>query len=208
MEPLVARLVTGATEKQKLTKTREVSSVRAAVRALADYLRELSFPIDGGKHVKFSVVREMKADPEENAKYPAAAIYPEGNIDYDSDTGSFEQYQAAEFDDGGLYINGDVRTELTVHVWTNEDQHRENALMCLEDACNPVDYMTGFRLEMPFYHGLRADYLLLSVQYEDNDADVQRRYRKLIMRVRVTCPYASMLLLPKLNARAVVDVDQ
>lgn len=202
---LETRLIEDPNEKQKLTKHREVSAVRAGVRGLADYLRGLSFPIDGGKHTKFTIVREMKAEPEENAKYPAAAVFPDGNIDYDADTGTFEQYLAQQFSNGGLYINGDVRTELTVHVWTNEDQHRENALMMLEDASNPVNWMTGFRLEMPYYYNLRADYMLLRVQYEDNDADVQRRYRKLSATFKVVCPYAQYIELPLVNAKPLVD---
>ena len=202
---LKTRLIEEPNDKQALTKYREVSSVRAGVRALADYLRELTFPIDGGKYTKFTIVREMKAEPEENAKYPAASVFPDGNIDYDSDTGSFEQYIAQQFEGGGLYINGDVRTELTVHVWTNEDLHRENALMALEDASNPVNWMTGFRLEMPYYHNIRADFLLLRLQYEDNEGDNQRRYRKMTVTFRVTCPYAQYIALPLVNAKPLVD---
>lgn len=202
---LETRLVTEPNDKQTVTDYREVSSVRAAVRALADYLRGLTFPIDGGRHTKFTIVREMKAEPEEAAKYPAAAVYVDGNIEYDSDTGTFEQYLVKQFPSGGLYINGDVSMELTVHVWTNEDLHRENALMALEDASNPVNWMTGFRLEMPYYHNLRADFLLLRVQYEDSDTDNQRRYRKLSMSIRAKTPYAQFLSLPEVKAKPLVD---
>ncbi|TXH50873.1 MAG: hypothetical protein E6Q97_19555 [Desulfurellales bacterium] len=208
MSDLKARLVEEAGDKLRPTQTREVSSIRGAVRALADYLRTLTFPVDGGQHTRFSVVREMKAEVEQDAKYPAAAVYPDGVIDYDADTGSLEQYQIQQFRDGGLYINGDVRTELSVHVWTDADFTRENILMCLEDAFNPVNWMTGFSLEMPFYYNLRADYLLLRVQYEDAPDDVQRRYRKLMVTVRVTCPCAQHMTLPELRAYAQSRVEE
>jgi len=202
---LKTRLVTEPNDKQAVSDYREVSSVRAAVRALADYLRDVTFPIDGGKHTSFSVVREMKAEPEDKATYPAASVYVDGNIEYDSDTGTFEQYLVKQFPKGGLYINGDVSMELTVHVWTNEDLHRENALMALEDASNPVNWMTGFRLEMPYYHSLRADFLLLRMQYEDSEADNQRRYRKLVMQFQAKTPYARFLSLPEIKAKPLVD---
>lgn len=201
-----ARLVTSANDKQKLTEIREVSAARAPVRALADYIRSLQFPIDGGRNTTFSVVREMKAEPEANASYPAACVFVEG-VDYDTDTQSLEQYQDAQFANGGVYISGDLRAEANVHIWTTEDFHRENALMALEDAANPVDWMAGFRLEMPFYYNLRADYMLLNLQYEDSDADNQRRYRKLLAKVKIVSPYAQFIKLPYLKPRAVVDFE-
>jgi hypothetical protein len=192
------------------TSTRECSAARAVCRALAEYLETLTFPVTGGLQQKFAVVRDLRAEPEDLGKYPGACVFPDGEAQYGTEEGSLQPI----YDESGvlldgtqLFLMGEIREDLQVHVWTNEVEHREYVLMMLEDAMNPVEWMSGFFLDMPHYHNLRASYQLMSMGYEDVDSDNQRRYRKCTLRVQATCPYARVFDLQRIRPRAAVEVD-
>lgn len=189
------------------TRYRKYSASKSPIVALAEYLKTVTFPIDGQTHFKFAAVKAMKADPEDLAEYPSVGIYPEGDIQYGTEDGVLDKQvihdQEGEF---ALLLAGDLRMELTLHVWTNDEGVREQCLTCLEDALNPVEWMFGFMLDMPHYYGQRAEYQLLSVAYEDISADNERRYKKLNARVRATCPYVRGVVLPRFNPKTIVEV--
>lgn len=205
-------LVTERTTRQTLTGVRECSSVRAPIRALAEYLESLEFPVTtGGIHQKLKVVRDRMAQPEELAEYPGASILLEGGAQYGSEDGGLQPMSDPEglLPDGNtIFIVGEVQASLSVRVWTNEDEDREDAIILLEDALNPLDWMSGFWLEMPHYCGLRATFQMMEVGYEDGESDNMRRYRKANFRVKVVSPVARLLKFPGIRPRAVVDVSQ
>lgn len=191
------------------TITRECAASRAACRALAEYLETLTFPVSGGLQQKFAVVRDLRAESEDLAKYPGACVFPDGEAQYGTDEGALHPIydeSGALIDGRQLFLMGELRTDLQVHVWTNEVEHREYALMMLEDAMSPVEWMNGFFLDMPHYHNLRASYQLMSMGYEDVDSDNQRRFRKCTLRVQATCPYARIFDLQRIRPRAAVEV--
>ena len=200
-------LVTEPTIKAAPSRYRKNSAVKSPVISLANYLSEVTFPIDGQKHTKFALVKAMKADPEDLAEYPSIGIYPEGEVQYGAEDGVFDK-QVVHDEEGefALLLAGDLRIDLSLHVWTNDEGVREQALTCLEDALNPVEWMPGFMLEMPHYYGQRAEYQLLTVAYEDIQADNERRYKKLNARVRATCPYVRGVVLPRFNPKTIVEV--
>lgn len=189
---------------------RDCSAAVAPIRALTTYLESLTFPLDGHKRMKFAVVRALKAEPEDLAAYPAAAVFMEGEAQYGMEDGALQPIYdpSGDLDDGSsLFLGGEVRVDLQVHVWTNEIEERENVMMALEDAFTPVEWMSGFLLEMPHYYNLRASYQFRSMSYEDTDADNQRRYRKLGIRIQATCPYARVFTLPRLRPAPAVEVS-
>lgn len=191
------------------TVNRECSAVRASCRALAEYLETLRFPVSGGLAQSFAVVRDLRAEPEDLAKYPGACVFPEGEPQYGTEEGSLHPIydESGTLVDGTqLFLMGEIKADLQVHVWTNEVEHREYVLMMLEDAMAPVEWMSGFFLEMPHYHNLRASYQLMSMGYEDVDSDNQRRYRKCTLRVQACCPYARIFDLARIRPRADVEV--
>lgn len=191
------------------TFTRACAAQRAPARALADYLTTLRFPINPGKHTKFAQVLDLKATPQEISSYPSAAVYPEGECQY----GGGEDHPSLEptlvFQEGprGLFLCGEVRQSLSVDLWTNNDELRESCLAMLEDGLSPVEWMSGFMLEMPHYYGMRADYQLLSMTFPDNDSDNMRGYRKALLRLQTTCPFARVFELPELLPRATGTVE-
>lgn len=192
------------------TAYRECSAARAPIRALTEYLRTLRFPITGGQHGEFAVVRDMPAEPEDYAAYPGACVFPEGAVQYGTEDGGLQPIydESGALEDGSaMMLMGEIKVEIQIHVWTNEVEDRENAIMAIEDALAPVEWMSGFFLEMPHYHNLRASYQIMAMTYEEQDTDVQRRYRKCNFRVQATCPYVRVFTLPRLDPRAGVDVS-
>lgn len=201
-------LVEERTQRCKYTERRDTSAARAPIRALAEYLETITFPDNAGQVIKFKEVRDGKADPEEIAGYPSACVYVEGEVKYGAEDGSLE----VVFDEEGpghdtqLALAGEIQTTLIVHVWTNEDEHREIVLEALEDAFQPVEWMTGFQLDMPHYYGCRAVYQLMSMTFEDQMDDVARRYRKCSAQLMVRSPYARMFNLKPLLPRFDLEV--
>lgn len=189
---------------------RECSAARAPVRALAEYLRTLRFPSTGGQHTEFVVVRDLQAEPEDYAGYPGACVFPEGSVQYGTEDGGLQPIydESGDLEDGSvMMMMGEIKVELQIHIWTNEVEDRESAITAVEDALAPVEWMSGFFLEMPHYHNLRASYQIMAMTYEDPDTDVQRRYRKCNFRVQATCPYVRVFRLPRLDPRAAVEVS-
>lgn len=196
-------------DKQKLTAVRTCSAAKAPIIALAEYLDSLTFPISGGKDIKLRKVLVMKAQPEEKAEYPCACVFPEGPPDYGEQDGVLMPTYSSDGDvDGGaLFGCGEVSVPISVHIWTTEEPHRDNALMMLEDGFNPSHDQLGLILEMPHYHGIRATFVLSRVQYEDTETDNMHRWRKLILSVKSMCPVARVHMLPRLLPRAQVEVS-
>lgn len=188
------------------SRYRKYSAAKSPVVALAEYLASVEFPIDGQKHTKFAIVKAMKADPEDLASYPAIGVYPDGEIQYGGEDGQLDK-QVCHDEEGQftLLLAGDIRTDLAVHLWANDEAIREQGLTCLEDALSPLEWMQGFMLDMPHYYGQRASYQLLTVAYEDVQGDNERRYKKALARVRVTCPYVQSVILPRLNSKGLTE---
>ena len=202
-------LVLDRDTKPLVTLHRECAAVRAPSRALAEYLSTLRFPFNEGKHVKLEEVRDLKAAPPDLASYPSAAVYPEGEGQYggSEDSPSFEPYLLRQDRAGSLFAVGEVRQTIMVDLWTNNDEIREACLAMLEDGLAPVEWMSGFLLEMPHYHGLRSQFQLISMSFPDNDSDNLRGYRKAMVRLQATCPFVRVFTLPELLPRATGTVE-
>ncbi len=73
---------------------------------------------------------------------------------------------------------------------------------------NPANFMTGLRLELPQYFGLRATYEPLDVQYDDDAISAQRRWRKAIMTISANVPVATPVGgIPTMSAQTQVHVQ-
>lgn len=192
--------------KVNCTDIRVTSASRAPVRALAEYLETIRFPEPTGGSDKFLVVKDGKADVEDIADYPAAVVYAEGPVRYGLEDGALEPVDMLDIEGARALMVGEISMTVLVHVWTNEDEHREIVLQALEDAFSPVEWMSGFQLEMPHYYNCRAQYQLSEMVFEDSPDDVQRRYRKLSAQLTVRSPYVRLFSIPKLEPRNRVEV--
>jgi hypothetical protein len=159
---------------------RETDLRTALTRGLKEYLEQLSIDWIDGRQERFSKVSETWAESETNITYPSAAVYSEEELEH-LGTDDAPMTPTTETDPltNTQYIKPDeVRLVMTVLVWAQDPVQRMVLCAMLEDAFAPVEWMRGFRLDLPHYHNQRGEYSLVASRYLDNETDDQRRYRK------------------------------
>ncbi len=158
-----------------LTSRRETDCWGALARGLGDYLEGLSKDWPDGKPLRFNSVKVGWAEPEDIADPPAAAVYSEGTGTYDADSFSTFRYQ---MEDGRhLQRIAEFVQTYTIDVWTTSRSQRTALMAMLEDALDPVDWMSGFRMILPHYHGTIGSYLKESVSIMDGAEASGKRWR-------------------------------
>lgn len=171
-------------EQPKLRRTanRECDAVTALKRGLREYLEQVHLDVYGVR-VRFERVLEVWAESDEVAVYPAAVVQARDEATYDSSSFT-PQMDVVPLD--GPVVDG-VRTylvkysELTVplciEIHTSSPEERSQIGMLLEDALNPVDWMYGFKLDLPHYFGQRVVYEPVTAQQLDSEENARRRWR-------------------------------
>lgn len=171
-----SRLIVRPDDKSVLTDVRQTDTRTALTRGLREYLEQLSLVADGGREIRFAKVLETYAEPEVPAFYPAAIIYAAGQGDYDA-----AEFSPATFDlpsRKSFRTTSEFSLRMSVEIWTTDPKERMWMAAMMEDAFDPVDWMTGVRLELPHYHNTRATYEKIDSAYLDSEGDNQRRWRK------------------------------
>lgn len=188
-------LVTEADGTRYKISARRTADARTALQlALKDYLNQLSINF-GGREVRFKHVRTTWAEPEENAEYPSAAMWSD-------DAGTFDPDGNEKLSPGQLGRENEIEglpgtywscpyefvQLLNLQVWTTDPKERVAIASMLEDAFNPVRFMYGFRLRIPYYHNVAAEYEPLTMTFEENEDDSRRRFRKITYTIRCRIP--------------------
>ena len=75
----------------------------------------------------------------------------------------------------------------------------------IEEALNPVDWMYGMRLVLPFYHNTLATYELLTSEYVDSADDAMAKYRRAQFTVRANMTTYRLQRVPGASVR--LDFD-
>lgn len=71
----------------------------------------------------------------------------------------------------------EVDLKLSVMVWTTDAVSRLALCEALSDMLHPLDWMSGFRLSMPYYYGAQSSYLLEDEDWEDSqEAAANQRF--------------------------------
>jgi hypothetical protein len=87
---------------------------------------------------------------------------------------------------------------LTVEFVTMDSVERMALTAMLEDAFEPVDWMTGFRLELPHYFNTRATFEKTGMDYVDGPVQAHRRIRAVHFQLVGVCSqYRFVGLVPK-----------
>lgn len=178
----------------------------ALLRGLAEYLMQLRAPWRGGVELRLLKVHDGYAEPEELAKFPSAAIYTEEAGQYDSDALTTRQ---EKLDDGQVLrtVAGFIQN-ITIDVWTTSEAERRALIKLIEDALDPVDWMSGFHLRLPHYHNVVATYLKDSINVADAQQNVQQRLRLASFTVGGACPQLKLIgVVPGLDPRVVAEVE-
>jgi hypothetical protein len=169
------RLIPLPGDEQSVTSRRETDVRTAMTRGVAEYLRQLSIDWVGGRRSYFKQVLETWSEPENDSKYPSACVYAEGDGIYDTSNLTPQTYDIGD----GLQLRKASELKLRISVeFTATDPVERMALMAmLEDAFDPCDWRSGFILELPHYHNVRATFEKLDNKYEDGPVVAQRRIR-------------------------------
>lgn len=189
-----AILVTDPRTAAQWTIFRETDARTGMARGLADYLSLMVSELLG-RQIRFKKSLETWSEPEDLSDLPVAAVV-------DPDPGTYEESALAPTVAGpkpGMEIVSPhptaylvAATELSidfqVEVLCSSPEERMAIAAMLEDAFMPFDWMFGFRLALPFYHGAHATFTPVAVHYTDNEVDAQQRMRRLIMRVNGRVP--------------------
>lgn len=175
----------------QLTAARECDAHTALARGLAEYLGQQSTTIQG--RVLQLNTYSAWAEPEDSARYPALTV-----------GAGRGEYVRGFTPDGMMTLDGDLRlaviTEftqtLTLEMWANDPRERSYLTAMVEEALNPVDWMYGVRLVLPFYHGTTATYELIANTYMDSAEDAMARFRKVEFTVEANVTVYRLTSLP------------
>lgn len=172
------RLIVLPNDRQaELTLRCETDCRTALTRGVKEYLEQLEMDWHDGKRVRLVKVKQTWAEPEVLAEYPSAAVYAVGSGDYDQ-SGSLSP-SVKRLSDGTTYTEpAEYTVQIVVDVFCTDPLQRVAIGKMLEDAFDPVEWMSGFRLELPHYHGVRATFEKTQSQYMDTELDAQRKLRR------------------------------
>ena len=190
------RLITQSDDRERLTANRETDVRTALTRGLKEYLERLSIDWPGGRQSRFKRVEQTWATPEESAEYPSASVYSEQPGVYEASSLTPETIDLGD----NLTIRkvAEFRQPLTVEFITMDPIERMALVAMLEDAFDPVDWMTGFRLELPHYFNTRAEFEKTGMDYVDGPVQAHRRMRAVHFQLVGGCSqYRFVGLVPK-----------
>lgn len=185
----------------QLTMRRECDVSTALARGLAEYLGQQSIEV-GGRRLSVSAYSTW-AEPEQNAALPAIGVAPSSGT-YERSISPLTLIEQVDHD-LRLVAFTEFEQQLNVELWASDPKERAYLGAMIEEALNPVDWMYGLRLVLPYYHGTTATYELKSCQYLDNSDDSVNRYRKALYVVEATITVYRLLSIP--DAQPVLRLD-
>jgi len=184
----------------------EVDSRTALTRGLADYLATISGTVPGGRELRFAAVFDTWAEAEKSAVYPAALARSEGPGMYDASRFVPGISERDKIDANNYLLQiSEYTMYVVVELWSTDIAARLGLVKMCEDAFNPVDFMYGFKLELPFYYGLRATYALKSSIYSDSEETAIQRYRQATFTLEGQVPVVRLVTYPDATPRLRLD---
>ena len=200
-------LVLQSNDVEVLTAHAEMDATSALCRGLADYMRDTRTVAYGGRDLRWDHVAELWAPPETIGTKPAAAIYPGAPSSYDASKLSPAVVGVTK-DGFSLFVSCElVLDPLNVEVWSTDPEERGALCKMLEDAFSPVEWMYGFRLRLPHYHGAFADFAAKSVYYRDSEEEAMRGHRVAVIPITASVAVMRAQRLPMAQTRIEVSVD-
>lgn len=166
-----------------LTNREETDAIGAMRRGLAEYLATVSKDVAGARVQLHDVFEEWATSEDDNVRYPSAAVLlANGNVIYDAH--SLSPTINGQLPDGRTVVKvSEAATDFVVEVHCSTPGERLAMAMLLEEALNPVDWMYGFRLDLPHYFGQRATFALASADLNDDETSARHGLRALRARL-------------------------
>jgi len=210
MSALKASLISTVGHRPVPSTVRETDARTALTRGLADYLQTAVFDAPGGRQLRFAKVFRTWAVPEDLAEYPAAAVYSTVPAVYDASKFTPSPNSRCTVGEGSnLYLvsASEMILDVRVEVWANDPAARMEIVAGMEGMLNPVDWMYGFKLALPFYFGQVGIYETKDSAYLDTEEDAMRRYRKAVFTVTGQVPVVNVFEYKPARPKVHVSVD-
>lgn len=184
------RLITRTKDKEVLTAARETDARTAITRGLREYMEQLTVEFPGGRSRRLLRVLESWGEPEVPTAFPSAVVYAgeDGNYEASDFTPQTVYVAASPLRQPGFTIRkvAEFAIPLTVEVWCTDPVERMQLVGMLEDAFDPVEWQSGFVLELPHYHGARALFEKTSSRYVDTAEKSMQRWRNAVFQLTGT----------------------
>jgi hypothetical protein len=199
-----------------LTTRREYDHERAVFQAVVDYLRTLRIESVDQRQVALASISPGQAELETDIQFPAAVVTSFGGATEDANglgqayNGQGERIVHAPSGKYWILVKtAEASISLSVECFANDPIERSLVQQMVQDACNPVDWMAGFRLKIPYYHGVFATFLLTETRKTDSSEDAQRRLFSCTFTIRATIPVLRLMgPFAPLKTRFQLDVEE
>lgn len=204
-----AALVVDRSARVVYTTRCECDARTALSRAVADYVASLSIAGPGGRAVSLAAVHAEWAEPDERAVFPYACVDAAGDQAYDSNSftpGVGLAPQVHLPPDTYLVHTSNLAVAMRVGVWATDNEERSAIVRALEDAMWPVEFMGGFRLDMPHYFGARAEFVARRATYADDEVNSLRGYRRATITLDASGPVIRLKRIPRMTVKTQVTV--
>ena len=198
-----AELVRRANRRMELTARADLDVHTAITNGLGSYLLTLRGEVSG-RDCAFVSVGNDWADYEDGQRgMPSAAVHSEETGRYRTDSGMGVgkpvRVKTPEDDNivGALTCSAEyLLEELRIDVWCPDKVLRSGVRKMLEDGLWPVEWMAGFRLVLPRYHGAIAEFVVVTAKLADDSETARRGLRPLTVTLRARCPVYRLHRLP------------
>jgi hypothetical protein len=208
-------LIRSPNHRQVLTTVVTMDPERALFQAVADYLATMQYVGQDGRAVSFSYVAAGQVDLETDFQFPLVAVSGSGDATDEANglgmayNGSTERIQDSLTGKNYLLLKAsELAVSLTVEAFANDPVERSLMQQGMRDLFNPVDWMAGFRMKIPYYHGVFASFLVTSSRKNDSPEDAQRRIFSCTFTIRATIPVLRLMgPFAPLNTRIKLDVE-
>lgn len=172
VDGLRARLIASSSDEQRLTNVRREAAGDALLRGLREYLEPAAINWNGAL-LRWARTGTRWGSTEEGwvpEQLPALIVVAPEPMEYDA-TNMSPRPVRVEGTDLWLRRSSEIQARLQLQVWARSDTERGGLVALVQDMLEPNDWMTGTRLELPYYFGARATYEKLDITYLDAVAD-------------------------------------
>lgn len=196
------RLVTNPTQRRVPTPYSSTDATGALTRGIAEYAASLS--LTPGGPPAFVKCFDEWANLEDDACYPSFVAYTnENDGNYEASSFTPNVSTAHRYPDGTYEISSaELAIDVKCEIWANDPNERAQLIAMLEAAFNPVDWMYGFRLELPHYFNQRATFEPSRITRLGGAQEALQRFVNARMIVHANVPVTRVL--PFAQARPVV----
>lgn len=202
----ISRLIKDPTDLRIADAFRCTDATTALTRGIAEYVAGMSIVMPSGRQLQFASSYDAWAVPENLACYPGFIAYTndaEGEYDEANNNPQVSNFRYA---DGSYEVSAvEMTIDIKCEIWANDPEDRQSLMLMLEEGFQPVDWMYGFRLELPHYFHQRATFSPTKNVYMGASQEALAGFYNARMTVRASVPVTRVLSFPQANPQVIVN---